>query len=172
MTSEQSGEGEEQRNPAVVAFLRSRLTAAEQAWPRFVPRLRDIHDVPLGELRTHPDLVMRIKELDDGAGGGHLQMLMGAPVLVGDVGMIYAVGFGLDFFAVRLTMPADESLRAVPGAANWAESPESVALLGPGWMAVNVWQRGVAKADRDSGLAAMQQLIERARDAAGSGGAR
>ena len=77
-------------NADALAFLRAGLTDAEQKWPRFRAELREIGDVPIGELRTHPELVELVQSLAP----ADAKILMGAVVLVDDRQRIYAIGMG------------------------------------------------------------------------------
>jgi hypothetical protein len=154
------------RNGAVLAFLRSQLTPAEQAWPRFAPRLRAVGDVPLAELRTHPDLSSRLRKLAPPAAADHLQMLMGAPVLVTPSGLIYAVGFGMDLLVLRLGGDPSAPAGAPAGIVRAAPAAE----LGPEWVAVDVWLRSEPKLEKQKGLVALGTLVERAWARAESGG--
>jgi len=82
-----------------LAFLRASLTPDEQRWPRFAPTLRPIREVPIGELRTHPDLIDQLAQIAPAP--EHRWMLMGAAVLVTARGGVYAFAFSQRLLALR-----------------------------------------------------------------------
>ena len=127
------------------------MTPAERLWPRLLPVLRPVAAVPMGELRVHPDLIDRLVALNPPDGRQRLQVLMGAAVLVGSTGVIYALAYSQSFLAIRLPHDVDETLAAAvrqnPAAATASESrarqrADRVAMLGAEWTIVEPW-RGV-----------------------------
>ncbi|MEP6992073.1 MAG: hypothetical protein ABJA80_14165 [bacterium] len=153
------------RNAGVVDFLRYRLTSDEQQWPRLAPRFRPVGEVPIDELRVHPDLIDRLVMLDAPMGRRHLRMLMGAAVLVVDSGAIYALAYSQHFLAVRLPAGARDVLPHGPRRAeadSAAEDPgrqpdARVALLGAGWTVADAW--------KSASLASLQLAVGAARTA-------
>lgn len=143
------------RNAEVIAFLRRHLTLAEQLWPRFVPELRAVRDVTMGELRTHPDLVGEL--IDLAPSRKDAWMLMGAPVLIAPSGVMYATAFSMHELMVRCGDVADPRLLAPAS----REEP-----VGPGWHALNVWLSGVPRPDRPAARRDLMQLVARARSTA------
>jgi hypothetical protein len=139
------------RSADALAFLRASLTPAEQQWPRFVPTLRAIRDVPIGELRTHPDLVERVVLIAPAR--EHVWMLMGAPVLVTPGGAIYGFGFSMRTLALHV---GGDTLGSGRVATN---TPQSVGggkfVLGEEWISVDPW---AAKATRAEGIAELKAL--------------
>ena len=63
------------RSAGALTFLRASLRPAEQQWPRFEPTLRAIRDVPIGELRRHPDLVERVQTTTPPSTGSRVVVL-------------------------------------------------------------------------------------------------
>lgn len=116
-------------NVPAVAFLRRLLTPEEKAWPRFAASLR--RNVPIEELRTHPDLEERLAQIAPPASADHKWILAGSPVLVTPSGLIYAIAQGMDFLALRLG-PQSQAV-ALELHARVVED------LGPDWVAVDVW---------------------------------
>lgn len=126
----------------VVAFLRHGMSAKEQAYARFENVLRRVSEVPIGELRVHPDLIDRVVALDVPDGRRHLRMLMGAAVLVADSGRIFALAYSQQFLALRRgTDASDASVAAValPPTARAQQAPQRIATLGDGWIVVDPW---------------------------------
>jgi hypothetical protein len=148
------------RSADALAFLRASLTPAEQLWPRFTPELRAIRDVPIGELRTHPDLVERVREIAPAPDS--VWMLMGAPVLVTPRGGIYGFGFGTSILALRL---GDRN--GFPTVS--VGTPRSLGggrfELGDEWALVDPWLAETPRADRRDEL---RGLAQRALSSAGS----
>ncbi|MEO8624706.1 MAG: hypothetical protein ABI625_26725 [bacterium] len=141
-------------NAGVVAFLRYMMTPEEQQWPRFVPVLRMIGDVKIGELRVHPDLVERLVALDAPDGKQRLRMLMGAAVLVTTSGAAYAFAYSQTFLAVRVPSDAAETLGASArlkpvakseGEARARQPQERVDTLGSGWTLLEPWNAPIAE---------------------------
>jgi hypothetical protein len=140
-------------NAGVVAFLRYMMTPEEQQWPRFAPVLRMVGDVPMGELRVHPDLVERMVALDAPDGHHRLRMLMGAAVLVTTSRAAYAFAYSQTFLAVRIPPDAAEvlssSARLKPvakseGEARARQPQERVDALGAGWTLLEPWNAPIA----------------------------
>src|SRR5579862_1641329 len=84
-------------NADALAFLRAGLTDAERRRPRFRAELREVIDVPLEELRAHPDLV----ELVQSIAPNDAKILMGGVVLVNERDAIYAMGMGTHSLVLR-----------------------------------------------------------------------
>ena len=135
-------------NQGIVAFLRYRLTTEEQAWPRMQPVLRAVSDVPIGELRVHPDLIDRLVAIDAPNGAERLRMLMGAAILVADSGVAYALAYSQQFLALRLPPGLEDAvllaIRQNPVATSTNEArgrqqPARIDALGNGWTLVEPW---------------------------------
>jgi hypothetical protein len=143
------------RSADALAFLRASLTPAERNWPRFAPTLRPVSDVPIGELRTHPDLVERVIEIAPTR--EHVWMLMGAPVLVTSRGVIYGIGFGMRILALHAGGPVADSKRAQ------INTPPStgggVFVLNEEWIEVDPFMPTATRAD---GLAKLKELASTA----------
>jgi hypothetical protein len=145
---------QEVRNPDVVAFLRHGMTKDEQLWTRFAPRLRPVSEVPVGQLRTHPDLIDRLQRLAGPVARDELQMLMGAPVLVAASGTIYALAFSQDFLALRLSVQGGANVRA-HDPEHTRQPLARIALLGVDWVICDVWHNDLQ--------AALEQAVADAR---------
>ena len=143
------------RSADALAFLRASLTPAEQQWPRFEPTLRAIRDVPIGELRTHPDLVERVVLIAPAR--EHVWMLMGAPVMVTPRGAIYGFGFGMRMLALHVGGETHDSDRVE------TKTPPSTGgerfVLGEEWISVEPWLAEPRGADR---VAELKLLASRA----------
>jgi len=139
------------RSADALAFLRASLTPSEQHWPRFVPTLRAIRDVPIGELRTHPDLVERVVLIAPAR--EHVWMLMGAPVLVTTDGAVYGFGFGMRMLALHVGGDTSASERVE------TNTPPSIGsekfVLGEEWISVDPW---ATKSKRADGIAELRTL--------------
>jgi hypothetical protein len=140
-------------NAGVVAFLRYMMTPEEQQWPRFAPVLRMVAEVPMQQLRVHPDLVERLVALDGADGKQRLRMLMGAAVLIGETGVAYAFAYSQTFLAVRIPADVAETLstsaRLKPvakseGEARARQPNARVDALGPGWTLLEPWNAPLA----------------------------
>jgi hypothetical protein len=122
------------RSADALAFLRASLTPAEQQWPRFVPSLRTIRQVSIGELRTHPDLVERVMQIAPAP--EHVWMLMGAPVLVTMRGAVYGLAFSMRTLAFRVggDLRGFERVETTPATTNRGRF-----VLNDEWIAVDPW---------------------------------
>jgi hypothetical protein len=138
-----------------LTFLRASLTPAEQLWPRFEPVLRAIRDVPIGELRTHPDLVERVVLIAPAR--DHVWMLMGAPVLVTPGGAVYGFGFGMRTLALRAggTAHGFERVQTTTPPSTGSR----VVDLDDEWISVDPWMVKSSKAD---GIAKLRALVSAA----------
>ena len=134
------------RNEGIIAFLRYRMTSEEQQWPRFAPVMRAVRDVPIGELRVHPDLCELLWTLAPDDAADDRRMFMGAAVLVSDSHLIYALAYSQSFLAVRLPDNARTDLIGSLGGdaqviAAWAAAslqPRArIATLGNDWLVVD-----------------------------------
>jgi hypothetical protein len=143
------------RSADALAYLRASLTPAEQQWPRFVPELRAIRDVPIGELRTHPDLVERV--LLVAPARDHVWMLMGAPVMVTPGGAIYGFGFSMRTLALRVGGDTRGAERVEAKTSPSTGGDQLV--LGEEWISVDPW---MIKSTRADGIAELQALASRA----------
>ena len=143
----------------VIAFLRYMLTAEEQRWPRFRPVLRLVGSVSMGELRVHPDLIVRLESLEPD-GRQRLRMFMGAAVLVAESGVIYALAYSQRFLAVRRGTDEDHELvtSVALDPTERHQPAERVATLGEEWMVAEPW--------RAASLPALKAVMVKARDAA------
>jgi hypothetical protein len=143
------------RSADALAFLRASLTPAEQQWPRFEPTLRAIRDVPIGELRTHPDLVERVVLIAPAR--EHVWMLMGAPVLVTQGGAVYGFGFGMRTLGLR----AGGSARGFERVETTTppSTGSRVVVLNDEWISVDPWMVKSSKAD---GIATLKALASTA----------
>lgn len=143
-----------------LVYLRASLTPAEQQWPRFVPVLRAIRDVSMGELRTHPDLVERVRDIAPAR--EHAWILMGAPVLVTPGGAVYGFGFGTRTLGLHVGGDTHGFARIE------TKTPPStgggVIALSDEWISVDPWMMTLSKTD---GLARLKELAERALEFAG-----
>jgi hypothetical protein len=141
----------ERDNADVLAFLRAGLNTAEREWPRFRAELRPVRDVPMGELRTHPDLVERMAALVPGEGW----VLMGGAVLADAASRIYAVALGTHTAVFRA------GAGAAGDVGETAETPVPPSMGGgvfalPGdWVAVNPWKGVTASIDELRRLAVL-----------------
>jgi hypothetical protein len=122
------------RSADALAFLRASLTPAEQQWPRFVPVLRTVRDVSIGELRTHPDLVERVVQIAPAR--EHVWILMGAPVLVTTLGAVYGLGFGMRTLALHVgaDLRGFERVETTPATTNRGRF-----VLNDEWISVDPW---------------------------------
>lgn len=143
-----------------LVFLRASLTPAEQQWPRFVPTLRAIRDVSIGELRTHPDLVERVRDIAPAR--EHVWILMGAPVLVTPGGAVYGFGFGMR--TLGLHVGGDTSGFARVEKKTPPSTGGGVIVLNDEWISVDPWMTTAGKAD---GIAQLKALAARALEFAG-----
>lgn len=143
------------RSVGALTFLRASLTPAEQQWPRFEPTLRAIRDVPIGELRTHPDLVERVVLIAPAR--DHVWMLMGAPVLVTPRGVIYGVGFGMRTLALHVGSNAHGFERVQTTTP--PSTGSKVVVLDDEWISVDPWMSKSSNAD---GIAELRRLASTA----------
>jgi hypothetical protein len=143
------------RSADALTYLRASLTPAEQQWPRFEPTLRAVKDVPIGALRTHPDLVERIMMIAPSR--EHVWMLMGAPVLVTPVGAVYGFGFSMRTLGLRVGGDARGFERVK------TTTPRStgggVVMLNDEWISVDPW---MVISSKDAGIAELRALTARA----------
>jgi hypothetical protein len=151
---------DEVRSADALIYLRASLTPAEQQWPRFVPVLRAIRDVSMGELRTHPDLVERVLEIAPAR--DHVRILMGAPVLVTPGGAVYGFAFGMRVLGLHVGGDTNGFARIE------TKTPPStgggVIALNDEWISVDPWMTTLSKTD---GLARLKALVARALEFAG-----
>jgi hypothetical protein len=141
-------------NADALEFLRAGLTTAEREWPRFRCELRRIGDVPLGEHRTHPDLVTHVAALAP----SQAWMLMGAVVLVSDRGAIYAIGMGTHTVVIRAGADAADGERTR------ADTPRPPSMgggrfaLGPDWVRADPYDTAHSR----GAVAKLKELVGRA----------
>jgi hypothetical protein len=69
-------------------------------------RLRARRGVPMDDLRCHPDLCDRVSALADGLPNVRLRYVAGLPLLVHPNGVVFAVGAGTTWIAVRIPRSA------------------------------------------------------------------
>lgn len=114
-------------NLPVYAFLTAGLLPHEREWPRFHNRWRDVMEVGIQELNTHPDLGYRLRDVKpDGATWGILACRF---ALRAGNGVLFALAIGTHEMYFRA---GSSPLVAVAGG-----DPEP--SLGADWAKVNAW---------------------------------
>jgi hypothetical protein len=91
-------------------------------------------DLPIGELRCHPDLVARLAEIARPIGDTRRQFVAGCPVIHHPNGRPIAAAAGTSWLVVRSALPAGALRSAQPLAAP----------LEPDWVELDPWAVGVA----------------------------
>ncbi len=115
-------------NARVHAYITHGLTAAEREWPRFANTFRDVGELSINELNTHPDLGDRLRDLMPA--GAEWGIIACCNVLRARNGVVFALARGMDHLYFRCGMTP---LATIAGANLTAE-------LGPDWHGVNAWQ--------------------------------
>lgn len=88
-------------NKNVVEYIRRGYSAEEREWPRLQAVFRRGEDVPIGELSTHPDLGLLLKDLAAPWGDSVWGVIAGAFVLKNGGGVVVAIASGSSFLAFR-----------------------------------------------------------------------
>lgn len=140
------------RDPGLVAAHPENAAIARVAGPGARARPGEPYAIDGWELRAHPDLEERLRQLAEGPPGASVAVLRGLPVIVDRDGIVCVAAAGTSGLLLRLADgPARDAVLANGG--------EAQPAIGPDWVRADPWLSDVPAT---AGTAMLRSWVEAA----------